>query len=113
MKIRNGFVSNSSSSSFLIFGIYIDDISELTPLVSEEDMNIYDIMENIIPGNVLHWYIIPWDEDDVYIGLDWDQVQDDETGAEFKTRVTDLINQYLGKSYQISDLSTHKAAWHD
>jgi hypothetical protein len=29
MKIRNGFVSNSSSSSFVLYGIYLEDASEL------------------------------------------------------------------------------------
>ena len=41
MKIRNGFVSNSSSSSFIIRGIEVDD-NLLSKLMTTEELDLYN-----------------------------------------------------------------------
>ena len=40
MKIRNGFVSNSSSSSFILYGSYVDDLTE----EQKEKFNEHDFL---------------------------------------------------------------------
>lgn len=46
MKARTGFVSNSSSSSFVILGYQLttDDISKLNKVAEEKDMDFYELI---------------------------------------------------------------------
>lgn len=75
MKIRQGFVSNSSSSSFCILGVSVaEDVYEKvcgtfesTKLDSESAINDYD--------------------DSKYIGLYPSRMKEDETLSQFKDRI--------------------------
>ena len=80
MKIRNGFVSNSSTTSFCIYGTTVKKISEQY----EDDYKIGDL-----EVNRLSW-------GDYYVGLSPDSIGDNETGAEFKARVKLEIEKELG-----------------
>ena len=119
MKIRNGFVSNSSSSSFLIFGKHFDDISFLkdnkkVQEMIENDEDNYEIMESVIPysrDSDVQYHLTEYDND-VYIGQSWDRVKDDETGLQFKQRTVDAINKGCGTNFTIEDLNTHEHAWY-
>jgi hypothetical protein len=115
MKIRNGFVSNSSSSSFLLYGVYLDDGSEAVDgynflvrkgLVEEPEVDsiheLYGVFDLEIHA--------PWGEE-VYIGLSWDEVGDDETGREFKERAERLIKRIMPK--YTGSFDTHEHAWRD
>jgi hypothetical protein len=100
MKIRNGFVSNSSSSSFLIYGAFIGD-SEL----AESKMSL-------INSEGLHIeYGPPYCRDGVYVGKSWDMVGDDETGKQFKSK----IEKSLKKIFPDSELSfsSYEESWQD
>jgi hypothetical protein len=91
MKLRNGFVSNSSTSSFLIFGVCIEGNYETSEKIDE-------IITKLNLGLEVH---APGDYDSVYIGQSWDEVGDDETGLQFKDRVTaELVklNEELAKN---------------
>jgi len=98
MKIRHGFVSNSSSSSFLIYGI-----STTTPEGKED----WDFIDSAV-GAGLNAYNI---DGEIYIGLEWDQVQDDETGAQFKARVKKMLTEFLGEEPKV--ICTESHAWYD
>jgi len=119
MKIRNGFVSNSSSSSFLIFGKSFEDLNflsqnEKVQVMLEDDLDTYEIMEAVFPwnkDNEIEYHMMEYD-DTVYIGQSWDQVKDDETGLQFKQRTVDAINKFCGTKYTIADLRTHEHAWY-
>lgn len=130
MKVRSGFVSNSSSSSFLIYGITMDAgelAKHLKPLadagkiidydknvVSAEDlegMEIYELAEYLeLPKGI--GYDAPSYFDQIYIGASWDSVKDDETGKEFKNRVFESLKE-AGFDIKKSDLGTLSEAWHD
>lgn len=111
MKVRNGFVSNSSSSSFCIFGACLDS-SEARELVKDvedlKDAGLYDIREYLEEKTPLSIYVPP-DFGMLYIGRDWDSVKDDETGKQFKENVKDELKKLAGKDL---DCGTQSEAWY-
>lgn len=119
MKIRMGHVSNSSTTSFVIMGIYLSS-SELEELnyfknkfnqddIEDEDINdyIYDEMYNL---EGLDCYTFDG-ADGFYIGLDYDSINKDETLAEFKERVVKKIESNLGISQP--SVSWHQEAYYN
>jgi len=115
MKVRNGFVSNSSSSSFLIYGCIIDS--------SFANDTIEDAIELVfkdtgVRDSVSYWR--PEGYDDYFIGNSWSNVQDDETGKQFKERTEIAVNKIIEKIKEINkddkdldiEFGTHREAWY-
>ena len=106
MKIRTNFVSNSSSTSFMIFGIRLfeTDLEKLTNTgyikdhyeteKGEQLLNETDIgLVNDCDGNV-NW-----------IGRCYSTIKDDETGKQFKESTIIKISTLLGKDVSCSLIS--------
>lgn len=98
MKIRNGFVSNSSTSSFCIYGIRIN--GELKPGLESE---LYKLGFDVEPVDSL-----------IYIGKSWDKIKDDETGKQFKESIIETLKPVLGDILSEDDFEfrTHKKAFY-
>ena len=78
MKIRTGFVSNSSSSSFCIAGIYLENWDdELEEKADKEDL----FVSSGESGDVM------------YIGLDFCDMLGEETKNQFYARVKEKLEK--------------------
>lgn len=96
MKVRMSFVSNSSSSSFLMYGTTVstEDCLEGTGDIECESPPGYGVQ---------------------YIGLSWSSVGDDETGRQFKERAKRTALAFL-EEHDIDtkglEFGTHAESWY-
>jgi len=110
MKIRNGFVSNSSSSSFCIFGAYLE--GDRAKEVDNRIDNDNKFCKQLKDFGFEYFYGDPNNYDTViYIGKSWDSIGDEETGNQFKNSILENLKVLL--SDESVECGTHEAAWYD
>ena len=104
MKIRNGFVSNSSSSSFCIYGASIDVSLTKAEEDAVKDGDTDEAMEKKMDAfrekldKSKHLeYHEDYDNDAFYVGRNWSTIGDDETGRQFKESVKKEIEEIVGE----------------
>jgi hypothetical protein len=85
MKTRQGFVSNSSSTSFAIMGIYAD--GELNDKIRDIEVSDGFGELKVVYGQD--------GSDSMYVGLSIDKMRDDETKSQFQARVLVEVQKYL------------------
>lgn len=106
MKIRIGFVSNSSTCSFQIFGI-MEETYEVMALLKEKGIILddaedhYKAMEEgegrkLFDDKGLDIEFVHEDEYTT-IGRDWSTIKDDETGKQFKDSIIAGIVEIFGE----------------
>jgi len=104
MKIRNGFVSNSSSSSFVIYGVCLDTYSDEVKSLMEKHLT-EDEIDLVKDGDEMLSEFLDtsglyikedYECECIYIGREWSRIGDDETGKEFKESVKTKIEEFIG-----------------
>ena len=121
MKVRQGFVSNSSTTSFCIYGVSGDE-SELARQIlaiypdlkeEEEDSNsIYELIDRV--NAKLKTKIECWTEpydNRAYVGIGVENQDEDETLRKFKGRVQKEINKVFGNDAETVNMI--QEAWRD
>jgi len=102
MKFREGFVSNSSSSSFCILGVCVDKRDFKLPSgrtieeMQEEDSNFdeYEIFDDLKFDDLEAFTGYEGDDDSVYIGITPDDFKDDETIGQIKDKILATLKKY-------------------
>ena len=106
MKIKTGFVSNSSSTSYCIWGMNIEwkQIKEELQkklLVGDEDEpegfvpeEWAYILKDMFPPIDSFYGECDWEEGNDF-GIEFYRIKDGETGRQFKDKVEDLVRQIL------------------
>jgi len=106
MKIRTCFVSNSSSSSFCIYGTYFEELSE-------KKLN-GKIVKKL---NELGFYLGSGPNDlgdGIYVGRNATSIEDNETGKEFKnSTLKELQECFPDKNITAENLSFIQEGWLD
>lgn len=100
MKIRNGFVSNSSSSSFCIFGLSFPT-GELNSIEENFEDNIWNLTYdvNLECYNGLDKYY-----DEICIGIDMTSLPRDKTLDEIEVEVQEKLKNIFPKEFEIGKL---------
>jgi hypothetical protein len=111
MKIRQGFVSNSSSTSFCIYGAIFegDEILDLLH-IEDEEPDYYETIDKIATELDLESGSADSEGDSFYIGKSWDGIKDDETGKQFKDSIENKIKGKFGNDIECS---THENSWYN
>lgn len=107
MKIRMGFVSNSSSSSFCLVGISIEE---------DEEIDFYENFDELKDGfwdfdselSIHHPEYCPW-----YIGKDIQCIKDNQTLKEFKEEVYKKLIDLGFTNIKLEDIGFKEYAWYD
>ena len=101
MKTRNGFISNSSSTSFCICGYYLEK-------------DYFDIDDNPNLHKLgIESYHSPNDDDAGYIGISIDKMEDSETLSDFKERCGNILKELDSEYFQNCKPNIIYDGWYD
>ena len=115
MKIRNGFVSNSSSSSFCIFGVVLESYDLQKKFkIKGHDGNLYDVLYNKLKefkylSQYPHYCSEYWG-----IGFNLAHIASLDENMTFK-QIKELVTKELREllNDESLELTIHEASWQE
>lgn len=102
MKVRIGFVSNSSSSSFCLFGAYIKNEDIMKVANTDETEDIYELCEIITEKTDLKFEGRFDDYAEPCFGYYPNDQKEDETKAQFRERTEKALSELFGRPVKAS-----------
>ena len=109
MKIRLDYVSNSSSSSFFIMGRCFSDDEVIDALVKKgkdpDELDICEIIDDMVFEKEFGLDVVNDGENEqVFLGLTFDSMKDDETKAEFTKRAKEQLSKFFDKDLKVEPI---------
>ncbi len=106
MKIRLGFVSNSSTTTFCIYGAGVDESDVRKILIekgiaTQEGLDMYGIGE-FFPDEAMGDLdcIVDYEGNYTYFGRYYYSIGENETGSQFKKDVEEKMKKFFGKEIE-------------
>ena len=101
MKYRQGFVSNSSTTSFCLYGVCLEacELRVLLGLPEEDDEDegedaVYAAIDNLVEKQLPEGFRYDI-HDEVIIGRQFTSIEDEETGKQFKENTIKVLTKVL------------------
>ena len=118
MKIRLGFVSNSSTTSFCIYGCCLEESEALAMLSKtgiitkeqEEYSEPWEILDEMAEENKIECHSGQDYDDSVWFGFSLTAIPDDVNVGEWKKEKTEMLKKFFGDDVKCG---IYLEAWRD